>query len=55
MRRWLFGAAFTLAMGLSQVALAAPLHPVSSTVGVDAVIIGVLTVAVFLWLYSLIA
>lgn len=55
MRRWLFGAAFLLAMGLSQVALAAPLHPVGSMVGVDAILIGVITLAAFLWMYSFIA
>lgn len=53
-RRWLFGAAFLLAMGLSQVALAAPLHPIGSMVGVDAILIGVITLAAFLWMYSFI-
>lgn len=55
LRRWLFGAAFSLAMGLSQVAFAASLRPVSSIVDIDAILIGVITLAAFLWMYSFIA
>jgi hypothetical protein len=53
----LFGIVFTLAMALGQVALAAsaPFQAPYGSPGTVAILVGVLTVAVFLWIYSFIA
>lgn len=55
LRRWLFGIVFTAAMALGQVALAASKASNVASPAVGAIIIGVLTIAIFLWIYSLIA
>ncbi len=55
LRRWLFGIVFILAMAFGQVAMAAYENAPYASPGVIAILIGVLTVAVFLWIYSFIA
>ena len=55
LRRWLFGMVFLLAMGLGQVAMAASASTPYASPGVIAILVGVLTIAVFLWIYSFIA
>ncbi len=55
MRRWLFLGVLSGAMMLSQVAFAAGSAVQGAVVDMDAVLVGVITVAVFLWIYSMIA
>ncbi len=55
LRRWLFGIVFLVAMSLGQVALAASDKTPTGSPGVIAILVGVITVAVFLWIYSFIA
>jgi len=55
MRRWLFLGVLALAMLPGQGVLAASLGPHTSMVNLDAVLVGVITIAVFLWIYSMIA
>ncbi len=55
MRRWLFLGVFSGAMMLGQVALAAGSAVQGTVVDLDAVLVGVITLAIFLWIYSLIS
>ena len=55
LRRWLFFGVLSGAMMLSQVAFAAGSAVQGVVVDMDALLVGVITVAVFLWIYSMIA
>jgi len=55
LRRWLFLGVFSGAMLLGQVALAAGSTVQGTVVDMDAALIGVITLAIFLWIYSMIA
>ncbi len=55
MRRWLFLGVFSGAMLLGQVALAAGSAVQGTVVDMDAALVGVVTLAIFLWIYSMIA
>jgi hypothetical protein len=55
LRRWLFLGVFSGAMLLGQVALAAQNAVQGFVVDMDAVLVGVITLAIFLWIYSMIA
>ncbi len=55
LRRWLFLGVFSGAMMLGQVALAAGSAVQGAVVNMDAVLVGVITLAIFLWIYSMIA
>lgn len=55
LRRWLFLGVFSGAMMLGQVALAAGSAVQGAVVDMDAVLVGVITLAVFFWIYSLIS
>ena len=55
LRRWLFLGVFSGAMLLGQVALAAGSAVQGTVVDVDAALVGVITLAIFLWIYSMIA
>ena len=55
MRRWLFTLVFFASMALGQVAMAATENSPYASPGVIFILVGVLTVAIFLWIYSFIA
>ena len=55
LRRWLFLGVLSGAMMLGQVAFAAGSAVQGTVVDMDAVLVGVITLAVFLWIYSMIA
>ena len=55
LRRWLFLGLFSGAMLLGQVASAAGSAVQGAVVDMDAILVGVITLAIFLWIYSMIA
>lgn len=55
LRRWLFTVVFFASMALGQVTLAAYQHAPYASSGTIFILVGVLTIAIFLWIYSFIA
>ena len=55
LRRWLFTLVFFASMAFGQVAMAATENSPYASPGVIFILVGVLTVAIFLWIYSFIA